>query len=120
MFTEINDKYYLDNHSMTVLMADTVNAYVKPQENEGLEQLAITHIAQMDAEAITECFKRDWARPQDNTDEDLQAMYNTVTEGVTWAAERETERRTAALETQADQAAYRRLLDAVFGDEEDF
>ena len=37
MFTEINDKYYLNEMSMTVLMADMVGNYVKGQQQEDLE-----------------------------------------------------------------------------------
>lgn len=110
MFTEINDKYYLDNQSMTVLMADTVSAYVKPQKQDGLEQLTSPTIAAMDAEGLVEVFKKDWRRPRDGSNGDLQDMYRSVPEAVQWAAERELDRRADA--EQADK--YRKLLDAVF------
>ena len=110
MFTEINDKYYLNEQAMTVLMADAVSAYVKPQEQDGLEDLTAPHIAAMDSESIVEAFKKNWRRPRDGSNGDLQDMYKSVPEAVQWAAERELDRRADAVE--ADK--YRKLLDAVF------
>lgn len=120
MFTELHDgKIYLNNQSMTVLMADRINDYVKAQTDHNVEELTDPGTAHLDAIGIIEAFKTDWRRPRDGSNEDHQDMYTTVSEGVLWAAEREADRRIAALEAQADQAAYRRLLDAVFGDDED-
>ena len=110
MFTEINDKYYLDNQSMTVLMADMVGGYAKEQLQEDLEDLTAPHIAAMDSEALVEAFKKNWRRPRDGSNGDLQDMYKSVPEAVQWAAERELDRRADAVE--ADK--YRKLLDAVF------
>ena len=64
----------------------------------------------MDSEALVEAFKKDWRRPRDGSNGDLQDMYRSVPEAVQWAAERELDRRADAVE--ADK--YRKLLDAVF------
>ena len=64
MFTEINDKYYLNEQAMTVLMADAVSAYVKPQEQDGLEELTAPHIAAMDSERSWKRSRRTGAAPR--------------------------------------------------------
>jgi hypothetical protein len=110
MFTEINDKLYLDNHSMTVLMADMVRDYAQGQQQEDLEDLTAPHITFMDAEALVERFRKTWRRPRDGSNMDLKKMYKSVPDGLKWAVERELERRADA--EQADK--YRKLLDAVF------
>ena len=113
MFTEINNKLYLDNHSMTVLMADMVRDYVQGQQQEDLEDLTAPHITSIDAEALVEGFRKTWRRPRDGSNMDLKEMYKSVPEGLKWAVERELDRRTDAVEANK----YRRLLDAVFNPE---
>jgi hypothetical protein len=114
MFTEINDKLYLDNHSMTVLMADMVRDYAQGQQQEDLEDLTAPHIVHMDAEATVERFRKIWRRPRDGSNGDLKSMYKSVPDGLKWAVERELERRADAAETNK----YRAFLDAVFNPEE--
>lgn len=115
MFTEINNKLYLDNHSMTVLMADMVQDYVKGQQQEDLEDLTAPHITFIDAEALVEGFRKTWRRPRDGSNMDLKEMYKSVPDGLKWAVERELDRRADAVE--ADK--YRKLLDAIYNPELD-
>lgn len=106
MFTEINDKYYLNEMSMTILMADAVRDYICPQE------LILTgpKLNQKHAENVVEAFKKNWRRPRDGSNKDLHDMYRSVPEAIQWAADRERERRADV--AQADK--YKKLLDAVF------
>jgi len=110
MFTEINDKYYLNEMSMTILMADLVGEYSRAQTNEGLEELTHDIAANIDAQGVVEAFKKDWRRPRDGSNSDLHDMYRSVPDGLKWAADRELERRADA--AQANK--YKKLLDAVF------
>lgn len=111
MFTEINDKIYLDEHSMTVLMADMVGNHVKEQETI----LMSPAIAKLTAEDLVESFKKDWRRPRDGSNADLQDMYRSVPDALQWAAERELDRRADA----QDAANYRKLLDAIYNPDMD-
>ena len=106
MFTEINDKYYLNEMSMTILMADAVRDYICPQE------LILTgpKLNQKHAENVVEAFKKNWRRPRDGSNKDLHDMYRSVPDAIQWAADREHERRADV--AQADK--YKKLLDAVF------
>ncbi len=106
MFTEINDKYYLNEMSMTILMADAVRDYICPQE------LILTgpKLNQKHAENVVEAFKKNWRRPRDGSNKDVHDMYRSVPDGLKWAADRELERRADA--AQANR--YKKLLDAVF------
>lgn len=106
MFTEINDKYYLNEMSMTILMADAVRDYICPQE------LILTgpKLNQKHAENVVEAFKKNWRRPRDGSNKDLHDMYRSVPDAIQWAADRERERRADV--AQADK--YKKLLDAVF------
>ena len=106
MFTEINDKYYLNEMSMTILMADAVRDYICPQE------LILTgpKLNQKHAENVVEAFKKNWRRPRDGSNKDLHDMYRSVPDAIQWAADRELERRADA--AQANR--YKKLLDAVF------
>ena len=110
MFTEINDKYYLNEMSMTILMADHVREYTQAQNNDGLEELTHDVAAKIDAKGAVESFKKNWRRPRDGSNGDLHDMYRSVPDGLKWAADRELERRADA--AQADK--YKKLLDAVF------
>ena len=110
MFTEINDKYYLNEMSMTILMADLVGEYSRAQTNEGLEELTHDIAANIDAQGVVEAFKKDWRRPRDGSNKDLHDMYRSVPDAIQWAADRELERRADA--AQANK--YKKLLDAVF------
>ncbi len=109
MFTEINDKYYLNEMSMTILMADAVRDYICPQE------LILTgpKLNQKHAENVVEAFKKNWRRPRDGSNKDLHDMYRSVPDAIQWAADRERERRADV--AQADK--YKKLLDAVFNGE---
>ena len=111
MFTEINDKIYLDNQSMTVLVADAVKQHVQSQD----VLIMSPSIAKLTSEDLVETFKKDWRRPRDGSNKDLQDMYRSVPEALEWAAEREHDRR-ADIE-EADK--YRKFLDAVFNPELD-
>ena len=106
MFTEINDKYYLNEMSMTILMADAVRDYICPQE------LILTgpKLNQKHAENVVEAFKKNWRRPRDGSNKALHDMYRSVPDAIQWAADRERERRADV--AQADK--YKKLLDAVF------
>ena len=106
MFTEINDKYYLNEMSMTILMADAVRDYICPQE------LILTgpKLNQKHAENVVEAFKKNWRRPRDGSNKDLHDMYRSVPDAIQWAADRERERRADV--AQANK--YKKLLDAVF------
>lgn len=95
MFTEINDKYYLDEHAMTWLMADHIRDYLRAQTNEGLEELTEDIHAKGDTPFIVETFKKNWRRPRDGSNEDLHKMYRSVPDGLMRAAERELEQRAA-------------------------
>jgi hypothetical protein len=110
MFTEINDKYYLNEMSMTILMADLVGEYARAQTNEGLEELTHDIAANIDAKGVVEAFKKNWRRPRDGSNSDIQDVYRSVPDAIQWAADRELERRADA--AQADK--YKKLLDAVF------
>lgn len=109
MFTEINDKYYLNEMSMTVLMADAVRDYVCPQEHI----ITSPKLNQKHAENVVEAFKKNWRRPRDGSNKDLHDMYRSVPDAIQWAADRELERRADA--AQADR--YKKLLDTVFNGE---
>ena len=111
MFTEINDKIYLDNQSMTVLVADAVKHHVQSQD----VLIMSPSIAKLTSEDLVETFKKDWRRPQDGSNKDLQDMYRSVPEALEWAAEREHDRRADIEETDK----YRAFLDAVFNPELD-
>ena len=95
MFTEINDKYYLDEHAMTWLMADHIRDYLRAQTNEGLEELTEDIHAKGDTPFIVETFKKNWRRPRDGSNGDLHKMYRSVPDGLMRAAERELEQRAA-------------------------
>ena len=93
MFTEIRGKHYLNEHAMTVLMADLLKEYAQVQENDGLLQLTDDTHADMDAKFIVESFKKKWRRPQDGSNGDLHAMYRSVSGGLQRAAQLEIRQR---------------------------
>lgn len=118
MLTEINGKLYLDNQSMTVLMADMVRDYVKGQQQQDLEDLTAPHIVHMDAEALVEGFKKTWRRPQDGSNMDLKKMYQSVPDGLKWAVERELDRRIEADEAAEYQRRVDNLINSIVNPEE--
>jgi hypothetical protein len=96
MLTEINGNLYLNDQSMTILMADMVRDYVQRQQQEDVEDLTQPELVFLDAPSIVGGFKSDWGRPNDESNENLQSMYESVPDAINWAAQRELDRRAAA------------------------
>ena len=92
MLTEINGNLYLNEQSITILMADAVRDYICSQD------LILTgpNLNRIHAENVVEAFKKSWSRPQDDSNKDLHDMYRSVPDAIQWASDRERERRDAA------------------------
>lgn len=107
MFTEIRGKIYLNEMSMTMLMADLLKEYVQVQTPEGLAELD-AH-AQDDTPFIVDAFKKKWRRPQDGSNSILHALYRSVPDALQQAARLETNHRQETLMAER----HRQFLEAL-------